>query len=442
MTRTSDAIARDTIVALSSAPGRAAIAVIRLSGPAAGTALAALGGTKPPPRRAALRTFRDPRTSEPIDRGIALWLPGPESQTGEDIAEMHLHGGRAVIAAAIGAALSVPGVRMAEAGEFTRRAFLAGRMDLAEAEGLADLLEAETEAQRAQALAQSSGALSARIENWRDRLVEAMALVEAGIDFSDEGDVTDAARAQGHDVLAPLRGEIGAALEDTRSERLREGFRVAILGRPNAGKSSLLNALARRDAAIVAPEPGTTRDVIEVQMDLAGMPVVLVDTAGLRDARDAAEREGVRRAGLQAACADLVLWLEDAGDRAEPETPDGAVVWRVVNKIDAAPSGDGDHRVSALTGEGLDALADALGDAAAQALTGAESAGVTRARHRDALAAALASIDQALAEWTDTPDEILAELLRRAADDLGRITGRVGVEEVLGRIFSSFCIGK
>ncbi|MET0312822.1 MAG: tRNA uridine-5-carboxymethylaminomethyl(34) synthesis GTPase MnmE [Hansschlegelia sp.] len=442
MTQPSAPISRDTIVALSSAPGRAAVAVIRLSGPEAGTALAALCGALPEPRRVSLRTIRDPRTSEPIDRGFALWIPGPNSQTGENAAEMHLHGGRAVIAAALDAALSIAGVRMAEPGEFTRRAFLAGKLDLAEAEGLADLLAAETEAQRRQALAQSSGALSARIDGWRDRLVEAMALVEAGIDFSDESDVTDAARAQGYDVLAPLREEIAAALADTRAERLREGFRVAILGRPNAGKSSLLNALAQRDAAIVAAEPGTTRDVIEVQMDLGGLPVVLVDTAGLREARDAAEREGVRRASEQAVAADLVIWLEDAAARTEPEVPSEARVWRVVNKIDTAPAAEFAHRVSALTGEGLDRLAAALGAAAADALTGNGSAGLTRARHRDALAAALVSIDAALDGWAETPDEILAELLRRAADELGRITGRVGVEEVLGRIFSSFCIGK
>ncbi|GLK68860.1 tRNA uridine-5-carboxymethylaminomethyl(34) synthesis GTPase MnmE [Hansschlegelia plantiphila] len=441
MNQSSASGGRDTIAALSTAPGRAAIAVIRISGPQAGATLDALAGARPAPRRASFRALRHPRTSEVVDQGVALWLPGPASATGEDLCELQIHGGRATVAATLDAVLSVEGVRMAEPGEFTRRAFLSGRMDLAEVEGLADLLSAETENQRRQALLQSSGALSARIEGWREQLISAMALVEAGIDFSDEGEVTEHARSLARDELSTLAGDMNAALADTRAERLRDGFRVAIVGRSNAGKSSLLNALARREAAIVAAEPGTTRDVIEVHLDLEGLPVILVDTAGIRDAGDAAEREGVRRAGQQAAAADLVLWLEDPADRAEPEV--GGTVWRVTNKIDLAdqPFADTDHRISARTGAGLDVLISAIAAAARDALS-SEDVGVTRARHRDALRTAVASLDRCLSGWDDLADEIVAELLRRAAEELGRITGRVGVEDVLDKLFASFCIGK
>jgi tRNA modification GTPase len=436
---------RDTIAAVSTAPGRAAIAIVRISGPEAGTALDTIAGPRPEPRRASVRAVRDPRDARLIDRGLALWLPGPGSATGEDMAELHLHGGRAVVTATLDALFACPGVRAAEPGEFTRRAVLAGRMDLAEAEGLADLLAAETEAQRRQAMLQAEGALSAVVERWRERLVGAMALVEAGIDFSDEDGVPAEARAQAREVIGALLADMSDALADSRAERLRDGFRVAIVGPPNAGKSSLLNALARRDVAIVTDIPGTTRDVLEIHLDLDGFPVILADTAGLRETEDAIELEGVRRAAARAEAADLALWIEDAtatGDA--PPTLSAAALWRVANKIDLAPEAalDADHRLSARTGAGLDALITALGRAAGDALEAGEDVGMTRARHREALTAVSASLAEALDGWDELADELLAELLRRASDDLGRITGRIGVEDVLDRVFSSFCIGK
>ena len=434
---------RDTIVALSTARGRAAVAVIRLSGPQAGPALDVLAGARPAPRHAAYRNLRRPCDNEILDRGLALWLPGPASATGEDVAELHVHGGPAVISAVLDAALAVPGVRMAEAGEFTRRAFLAGRMDLAEVEGLADLLEAETEAQRRQALRQSSGELSARVDAWRERLISAMAQIEAAIDFSDEGDVPDGLRERARGEIESLAVDLAAALADTRAERLRDGFRVAIVGPPNAGKSSLLNLLARRDAAIVADMPGTTRDVIETHLDLGGVPVIVVDTAGLRESSDAAEQEGVRRSAAQARAADLVIWLEDAADPVEPTVEDVARLWRVANKADLAGAGRGraDHFISVRSGVGVERLIAAL-TAAAQEGTSGEAAGLTRSRHRDALQAALVALDACRDGWDALPDELAAELLRQAAAELGRITGRVGVEDVLDRVFATFCIGK
>jgi tRNA modification GTPase len=441
---TSIPAARRTIAAVSSGHGRAAVAVLRLSGPDAGPALDALAGPRPVPRRASLRAIRDPRDDRLIDRGLALWLPGPASATGEDMAELHLHGGPAVIAAALDALFACPGVRAAEPGEFTRRAVLAGRMDLAEAEGLGDLLAAETEAQRRQAILQSEGGFSALVDGWRERLVGAMALIEAGIDFSDEEGVPPSVRVRARDDVAALAGSIEAALADTRAERLRDGFRVAIVGPPNAGKSSLLNALARREVAIVTDVPGTTRDVLEVHLDLDGLPVLLADTAGLREARDEAEREGVRRAAARARSADLALWLADASAPADPAGVSATLLWRVANKIDLAPESvwPADHRVSARTGAGLDGLLTALSAAAREALGTGEAVGVTRARHREALAAAHEALTRAASDWERLPDEILAEILRQAAEDLGRVTGRIGVEDVLDRIFAAFCIGK
>ncbi|MFL1874060.1 tRNA uridine-5-carboxymethylaminomethyl(34) synthesis GTPase MnmE [Hansschlegelia beijingensis] len=432
---------RDTIVALSTAAGRAAVAVVRLSGPQAGPALEAIAGSRPAARRASYRTFRRPGGGEVIDTGLALWLPGPASATGEDVAELHIHGGRAVVAATLEAALSVPGVRMAEPGEFTRRAFLAGRMDLAEVEGLADLIEAETEAQRRQALRQSSGELSARVEAWRERLIGAMALLEAAIDFSDEDDVPAGLRERAQEEIERLAQDLSAALADTRAERLRDGFRVALVGPPNAGKSSLLNLLARREAAIVADAPGTTRDVIETHLDLGGVPVIVADTAGLRESSDAAEQEGVRRSTLQARTADLVIWLEDAANPTEPSVEASGELWRVANKADLAGAikGGADHLISVRSGGGVEELIAALTEAA-RAGTSGEALGLTRARHRDALGAAVAALRECLDR--PLPEELAAELLRRAAGELGRITGKVGVEDVLDRVFASFCIGK
>ena len=327
---------RDTIFALSSGRPPAAVAVIRVSGPRAGAALETLIGRVPAPRRASLARVRDPATGDVIDEGLALWFPGPNSETGEDIAELQVHGGRAVIAAVLAALGRIAGLRPAEAGEFTRRAFESGRMDLTAVEGLADLVAAETEAQRRQAFLQLKGLLGDRAETWRQRLIEALALVEAGIDFSEEEDVPQDLLARALALIRPLAEEISQAGLG-QGERLREGLRVAIAGPPNAGKSTLFNRLARREAAIVSPFPGTTRDVLEIHLDLGGYPVTVLDTAGIRETNDPIEREGVRRASEQSAGADLVLWVIDAtaAQGSEPEVP---AAWLVVNKMDLADS--------------------------------------------------------------------------------------------------------
>lgn len=437
-----------TIAALSSGAVPSAVAVVRLSGPASGPVLAGLiGGALPTARRASLRRLRRPETGGLIDRALVLWLPGPETATGEDMVELHLHGGRAVVAAALDAVTAHPDVRLAEAGEFTRRAFLAGRMDLAEVEGLADLLAAETEAQRRQAIAQADGVLSRRIAVWRAQSLEARALIEAGLDFADEDDVGERAEEQALAIAAALAEDLKRALDDDhRAERLREGFRVALMGPPNAGKSSLMNALARREVAIVTAEAGTTRDVIEVHLDLGGWPVVILDTAGIREAESLAEREGVRRAIAHGEVADIVLWLDPA-DGATTEPPPALAARpgfrRVLSKTDLTPARHGArghiYAVSAATGAGVGDLLEGLAAAAAEGLAGGESGLVTRARHRAAITDAVAAIDLA---HTAPGSELKAEHLRRAADALGAVIGAIGVEDVLGAIFSTFCIGK
>ncbi len=441
----------DTIFALSSGGARAAIAVVRVSGPAAGDALARIGGAPlPEPRRAALRRFRQPETGEAIDRGLALWLPAPGSATGEDMAEFHVHGGPAVLAALTDALAGVPGLRPAEPGEFTRRAFEAGRLDLTEAEGIADLVAAETEAQRRQALAQMEGGLHRLYDGWRERLMALRANVEAAIDFSDQelGGDPMAAAAPG---VAALAAEIAAHLDDARrGERLREGFCIAIVGAPNAGKSSLLNRLAGRDAAIVSTRAGTTRDVVEVRLDLGGWPLTLADTAGLRESGDEIESEGVRRALARAASADLSLVVFDGGrwPEADPQSVAllGAGALAVLNKTDLladpAPAAIADHPargVSCLTGAGIDDLLEALTEEIARRYPAGGAPAMTRARHR----AAVTECRDALVRAIDGPaDERLAEELRLAARALGRITGRVDVEAVLDLVFRDFCIGK
>jgi tRNA modification GTPase len=433
----------DTICALASASGRAGVAVIRVSGPGAGSALRALSSPLPPPRYASLRKLKDPKSGNLLDRGLVLWLPGPGSFTGEDMGELHIHGSRAVVGLVIGALLSVDHMRLAEPGEFARRAFENGRLDLTEVEGLADLIAAETEAQARQALAQSEGGARALYEGWRDELVKAQALVEAGLDFADEADVAADAGVQADAIVAKLLEGISHHLADRRGERLRDGFRVVIAGPPNAGKSSLLNALARRDVAIVSEEAGTTRDVIEVHLDLRGLPVIVVDTAGLRAATGAVEAEGIRRALARAGEADLVLWLIDAtAAEPAPMTEFAAAVVPLVNKIDvaSAPLAPEGHAISAKTGEGLSELVDLLADKAEAALAAGESAVITRARHRAELEAAAEALHRYQA--VRGGPELKAEELRIAARHLGRLTGRIDVEEVLGAIFSEFCIGK
>jgi len=440
----------ETIFALSSGAGRAGIAVVRVSGAAAGPALAALTRAPlPDPRRASRARIVSPAGTA-LDDGLVLWFPAPASVTGEDVAEFHIHGGGAVIAAVIDALAVQPGLRSAEPGEFTRRAFDNGKLDLTQAEGVADLVNAETQAQRRQALRQLDGELGALCERWRAELVAALAHAEADIDFPDEdlpGGLTDAVG----DKISRLRRSIAQYLDDGRQgERLRDGLYAAIIGAPNVGKSSLLNRLARRDAAIVSARAGTTRDVIEVHLDVAGFPAILADTAGLRAASDALESEGVRRARDRAATADLKLAVFDATaspiDDAETRRLVDGNTLVVLNKTDVRPSpeavsvnGTVALAVSARTGAGLDGLVVAL-EAAVTARMGSGGApAITRVRHRQALEACVAALDRF--EVGAAP-ELAAEDLRLANRALGRITGRVDVEDILDVVFRDFCIGK
>jgi tRNA modification GTPase len=433
----------DTIYALSSGRLPAAIAVIRLSGPNARAALQVLAGKVPEPRRAAYAKFTDPDSRETLDDGLAIWIPGPRSETGEDMAELHVHGGRAVVAALFRALGTLDGLRPAEAGEFTRRALLNGKLDLTAVEGLGDLIAAETEAQRRQAVLQFRGGLSRQVEAWRARLLALLARIEATIDFSDEGDVPGdllhAARSAAAELLAEIRPALASA---ARGERLRDGFTVAIAGPPNVGKSTLLNRLAQRDVAIVSDIPGTTRDALEVALDLRGVPVVLVDTAGIRDTSDPVEAEGVKRARARAAAADLVLWLVDDDRQRAPRDPEHGREWVVRAKADlmAAKPPPGQLAVSGRTGAGIDALVTKLAEAAG-ALAG-EPALVTHARQRRALEAVAEHLAALSKPEIAGREELLAEELRQAANALARITGRIGVEDVLGEIFKNFCIGK
>jgi len=444
----------DTIVALATGAGRAGVAVIRLSGPAAGSTLSALTARDlPKPRMATREAFCDPRTGVSLDDGLALWFPGPHSFTGEDVVELHIHGGPAVIAAVIDAALSQPGVRPAEPGEYTRRAFENGKLDLAEAEGLADLVDAETEGQRRQALRQRRGALSAVYEGWRGKLIEAAALIEAEIDFPDE-DLPGALAQRAGPILQSMADDMGQHLDDAhRGERIRDGFRIAIIGPPNAGKSSLLNALAQREAAIVSDIPGTTRDVVEVRLVLAGFPVWIADTAGLREAADAIEAEGVRRALARAEEADLRIGVVEFADRLTAPSALRADDVLVVSKMDLVDAAQGAGvdlvgappvelaLVSTKTGLGLAELHELLSARVTEALGPEEAPVLTRARHRRLVEEARSALSRAIPALELGP-ELAAEDVRVAADQIGRLTGRIDVEDLLGEIFSSFCIGK
>jgi len=449
--------ARPTIFALSSGRPPAAVAVVRLCGPKAGLALQKMIGRVPPPRRATLARVRDPASGEVIDEGLALWFPAPHSETGEDMAELQLHGGHAVIAAVFEALGRVDGCRPAEAGEFTRRAFENSRLDLTEVEGLADLIAAETPAQRRQAFRQLKGLIGDQAEAWRRQIIEALALVEARIDFADEADVPEDLVTPALHAAQQLRDKIAAALlHNERSERLREGLVVAIAGPPNAGKSTLLNRLARREAAIVSPFPGTTRDIIEVHLSLDGYPVTLLDTAGIRESDDPVELEGIRRARARAEAADLLLWVIDgSATGGTHEECDGGFqksnAWLVRNKADllgdklwiSNESRSGaSFLISATTGAGTGELVDALSAYARNYFSVTEAAIVTRARHRRALEETVAALDQALAQGRSGSEELIAEELRSAATTLGRLTGRVDVEDILDVIFREFCIGK
>jgi tRNA modification GTPase len=433
----------DTIFALASGSARAAIAIIRLSGPASGPALAALcGGTLPPPRHAALRRLRD-ASGALLDHALVLWFRGPGTYTGEDSAELHLHGGRAVIDG-VADALTEAGLRPAEPGEFTRRAFLNGKMDLVEAEAVHDLIAAETEAQRRQALRQLEGALGELYQDWSDRLRGILAYQEALIDFPDE-DLPPEVEDQLLATLRAVHAEIRLHLNDAgRGEKLREGLFFAITGAPNVGKSTLINALAERDVAIVSDIPGTTRDALETRVVLGGVPVTLVDTAGLRETTDFIEAEGVRRALARAQDADLAMTVVEVGSVLGPEgsavSPDGPTYLLIANKADLKlPGPDGALRISAKTGEGMDALRACLAEAARRMTETSGPPPLTRARHRAALLEAAALLDAA--EQADLP-ELRGEDLRLAMRALGRITGHVGVEDILDLVFSKFCIGK
>lgn len=437
-----------TIFALSSGRPPSAIAVVRVSGPQAGLALATLAGKLPRPRQASRRLLRD-GVAQPIDDAVVIWFPGPGSATGEDIAEFHVHGGRAVLSALLAAISKIPNTRAAEPGEFTRRSFENGKLDLTEAEGLDDLIHADTDRQRRHALRQLQGLLGDRARDWRERIIEVSALIEAGIDFSDEGDVPAELMAPAVDAIKALHGEIAEVLAaQGHAERLREGLVIAIAGPPNVGKSTLINQLARREVAIVSPHAGTTRDVIEVQLDLDGYPVTVIDTAGIRATEDPVEQEGVRRAKARAADADLVLWLVGPDVETEAPPPAAAPVWTVRNKIDlpngvafVATDADRSFAISAIRGDGLPELINALIEFAGEFFGTGEGALVTRARQRDLLERASDNLRQSL-QIIEDGEELAAEELRAAAYALGRLLGRVDVEDVLGAIFQKFCVGK
>ena len=435
---------RDTIFAPSTAPGRAGIAVLRVSGPAAKTAVEKLSGGAPPsPKHAVLKAFRDAR-GEIVDRGLLLWFEGPNSFSGEDIAEFHIHGGRAVVDAMLDALSAVDGLRPAEAGEFTRRAVENGKLDLTQAEALADLIDAQTDAQRKQALGQYGGALTALYEGWRTQLIRAVGLTEAVLDFPDE-EVPDDVLNSVREIIARLIAEIRTHLDDhRRGEILRDGINLTVFGKPNSGKSSLLNALAQRDVAIVSETAGTTRDVIEVRLDLGGYPVIVADTAGIRESGDPVEQEGVRRALERAKAADIALLLVDASDPAPiaglpPNVGEilDLVVW---NKMDVGAPRLGGIPISAKTGDGIPELLSKITELAGKLLKSNDNdAPLTRARHRAGLEETL----EALERSQEVPDrELFGEDLRLALRSLGRITGRVDVEDILDVVFREFCIGK
>jgi len=432
----------DTIFAPATAAGRAAVAVVRLSGPQAKRAVRALAGDLPPARRASVRRLRD-AAGALIDEALVLWFPGPGSYTGEDAAELHVHGGQAVVSAVV-EALSAQGLRLAEPGEFTRRAFENGKLDLAQAEGVADLVEAETDAQRRQALEQLGGRLSEVQGRWREALTGALAMFEAAVDFPDEEVPADVA-SRARPILEGLIAELDVAAADAvRGERVREGFRIALLGAPNAGKSTLLNALAKRDAAIVTATPGTTRDIIEVPMVLGGYKVIVADTAGIRATEDEIEAEGVRRAEAWGMSADLRIWLVDGLGDPRPTVPDSVRVGDLI-LLTKRDLGEGHPGLpgSPFTAKSPNDVAwveSLLTEAVVEALSGAEPPAATRLRHQELLVEASERLRHALTQ--DEALELAAEDVRLAARALDRITGRIDPEQVLGRIFSTFCIGK
>jgi len=434
----------DTIFALATPPGRSAVAILRISGPGSRFALETICGQPPAPREARLRTLRDAE-GQAVDRGLVLWFPGPASATGEDCAEFHVHGGRAIVEALVQILVRLPECRPAGPGEFTRRALENGRIDLTQAEAVADLVDAATDAQRIQALRQEGGALRHAVAHWRTQLIEVLAQLGALLDFADESDVgEDRTREVALVSLANLAASLTEALRASRrGERLREGFLVVFAGAPNAGKSSLVNAMAGRDIAIVTPHAGTTRDVVTVDVAIAGLPVRLADTAGLRETEDPVEAIGIGRALEHAEAADLTLWLSPDGFSGSG--PPGEIVLKVRTQIDSVPErfddGRADLEVSALTGEGLDLLRNRIVDL----LGGSHAAPslVTRERHRLAIVQALDHVQGARDGLTSGRwPELVAEDVRLAVRALDELVGVVSVETVLDRLFSGFCIGK
>ena len=419
----------DTIFALSSGLPPAGIAVVRISGPRAGDAAIALAGKLPLPRRATLARLVDPRDGIALDQALLLWFPGPASVTGEDLVEFHLHGGRAIVAAVLDALGQILGLRAANAGEFTRRAFENGRIDLAEAEGLADLLAAETEGQRQSALALAEGGLGRQVGEWQTKLLRVSAQIEAALDFSDESDVGEGTPYR--DSLVEILETLEALIASPPAERLKDGVRVVLAGPPNIGKSSLFNSLIDRDGAIVSEIAGTTRDRIEAPVVISGIPFLLIDTAGLRtETDDAIEAIGIARTGEALAAADIILWLGEAGT-----APDGSLI--VAAKADLEVQREG-LPVSVVTGNGIEALKRAIIERA-KALLPKPGALALNARHREILAQVLTELSDAKASEDPL---ITAEHLRRARTKLDAITGRSGVEDMLDALFGAFCIGK
>ena len=436
----------DTIYAVASGAGKAAISVVRVSGPACGTVLATMLRRPVLARRASLRQLCSPSTGEVLDQALVLHFPGAASFTGEDAVEFHLHGGRGVVTAVLRALGQIESLRPAEPGEFTRRALMAGKLDLAEVEGLADLIDSETEQQRVQAIRQFSGGLTGHVTLWRECLLGALALVTAEIDFGEEGDVPADLSKSVREKAAEVLDYLDTALAQHKgAERVREGVSIVLAGAPNSGKSSLLNALAGREAAIVSEHAGTTRDLVEVALDIAGVPVWLVDTAGLREAEGPIEAEGIMRAKARAARADLVLWLTAADQGAIDLPPNlSADLWRVTTKIDLGrdPRCGADLAVSVLSGAGLEALVTRLGDYVRDRLPHEGVALLTRKRHVLACESARCALLRVVQSEVSQPLDLIAADLHEAARALAQVIGLIEVEQVLDDIFSRFCIGK